>query len=763
MSRKNRNRKNTGPSPNGPASSPNNGDTRKPSNELVRNSGDKPEPTWLEKWTIRISRWLGSLQIAVILLSIFATVLAIGTMVESWYSGHIAQELVYRAWWFTLLLFLLGINIFFAAAKKWPWKRHQTGFLITHVGLLTMLAGGILTSLSGTDAAMTLLDSASGDPQGEYPLAQSTNQIVLTDDSQITVKQQTKEKEFTRDFDFAPGSFAWHADDTFKPDYDSMLTVLNVLAHPLPHFWECEMENGARLQILNYYPHARQEPFSPSDRRARDGFPAIKVQLASPQFGRVQSQWLALYFPDQDDPHRRQRAWPFTRVGPAMMELLGLVPTELLDEFKNPPGSGPDMKMGQLVLRVDGKTHRFYVAANMGQSIDLGNGKQLKIVKYIPNSSVDSDADKDRDAPPFDPVVEFELTSRNKTAKYRTCARANTRSTIFDDKGKPAVDQMGDAIRQIDLPEQQTWYHPPDQSFGSGNQQRGVLQFVQSTEGKLYYRSFHQVGGILQLERPGEELAHVGEPIAIWAGMKWRFYLQDHLTSAKFEPRLAPENARPGLEKTELSPAIRCKLTNKKDSQEFWILLGHGGRRLQVGGDRFTIDYGHKLRELDFDLKLLRAEQTVDPGTQSPASYSSFVQLSDSGRFSHAWVPGPFRGLTNAIGLTQGGEVIEAEDHWITMNAPLNHRGYKVYQSQYEFRGFNEKTDKPVNRSGFTVGRDPGLWLKYAGSTMLALGIATMFYMRAYFFKPRSRSTVASAMVEDAFEELESAKATATS
>src|SRR5262249_21808858 len=175
MSRKNRNKKNFGPSSHGSAAPSNNGDPRKPSNELVRDVSAKPEPTWLEIWSVRMSRWLGSLQIAVILLSAFAAVLAIGTMVESWYSGHIAQELVYRAWWFTLLLFLLGINIFFAAAKKWPWKKHQTGFLITHVGLLTMLAGGILTSMAGTDAVMTLLDSPNGDPQGEYPYPQSSN------------------------------------------------------------------------------------------------------------------------------------------------------------------------------------------------------------------------------------------------------------------------------------------------------------------------------------------------------------------------------------------------------------------------------------------------------------------------------------------------------------------------------------------------------------------------------------------------------------
>jgi hypothetical protein len=42
--------------------------------------------------------------------------------------------------------------------------------------------------------------------------------------------------------------------------------------------------------------------------------------------------------------------------------------------------------------------------------------------------------------------------------------------------------------------------------------------------------------------------------------------------------------------------------------------------------------------------------------------------------------------------------------------------------------------------STFSVARDPGRLLKYAGSLMICLGIAMMFYMRAYFFKARSRS-----------------------
>ena len=51
------------------------------------------------------------------------------------------RELVYRAWWFTVLMSLLAANILCAALKKFPWKRHQTGFLITHAGLLIVIGG----------------------------------------------------------------------------------------------------------------------------------------------------------------------------------------------------------------------------------------------------------------------------------------------------------------------------------------------------------------------------------------------------------------------------------------------------------------------------------------------------------------------------------------------------------------------------------------------------------------------------------------------
>src|SRR5262249_51891492 len=100
-----------------------------------------------------------SLRLAVVLLSLFTACLAGATLVESRYGARIAQDLVYRAWWFAVLLALLAVNVTCAALKKYPWKRHQTGFLITHFGLLLLLAGGLLTSLFGVEGQVVLIDT----------------------------------------------------------------------------------------------------------------------------------------------------------------------------------------------------------------------------------------------------------------------------------------------------------------------------------------------------------------------------------------------------------------------------------------------------------------------------------------------------------------------------------------------------------------------------------------------------------------------------
>jgi hypothetical protein len=717
MSRKHKHKKNPGtaPAPEAPAVAT----ATAPAAPVVSEPAATPakaarrqERTWLEEWGVRLSRKLGSLQMAVALLSLFAFVLAIGTMVESWYSARIAQELVYRAWWFTLLLGLLGVNIFFAAAKKWPWKRHQTGFLITHVGLLTMLAGGILTSLSGTDAQMQVIDTSNASLQRRVGAQQTSNEIFMVDDRQIILERLSADNrsEKRQAYDFAPGSFVWHTEADFDPDYPLMLQILKILAYPLPHFWAVDLDRDTRLEILQSYPHSRVEPYSPAEGGGRS-FPAVRIELVSPRAGALPPTWLAMTLGDTEEGEQDPRAF---HQGPAMAEILGHCPTPLLSEFLEPPVSPG--KMGQLVLMLNGQKYPLNVAEALEKVVPLGtSGYQAKVTRYFP--TVRSEAVT---GPATEPSVEFELiTPQGKVQRYRVFAKLTLGLERLDEKGKPT-----DAPDPTGL---KWWYHQPDYRSGQDDL-RGLVQLVQDDAGKLYYRSFHNVGGTFLREASGP--LKQGDTVNVWSGMNWRLTVLDHLPEAVTKSRLVPENARPGLQRDDLHPALRARLRHSKDATEFWLQEGQT-RHLSVGPASFKVGYGMKRQTLPFTLKLLRAEQTVDNGTSTAATFTSIVQLSDPGDFSHPAVPKFLRGLTNALDLTNGGEEIVADEQVITMNAPLNHRGFKVYQSNYNFMGF-DGNEKPVNFSGFTVGRDPGMGLKYLGSTMLALGIFTMYYMKAY-------------------------------
>jgi cytochrome c biogenesis protein ResB len=105
-----------------------------------------------------IFKFLSSIKLALPLILVILVLLAAGTVVESRYSAAEAQRLVYGAWWFSLVLFLLGLNVFCSAISRFPWKKHQTGFVVTHLGTLVILAGSFITQQYGLEGQVALIE-----------------------------------------------------------------------------------------------------------------------------------------------------------------------------------------------------------------------------------------------------------------------------------------------------------------------------------------------------------------------------------------------------------------------------------------------------------------------------------------------------------------------------------------------------------------------------------------------------------------------------
>ncbi len=124
-------------------------------------------------------------------------------------------------------------------------------------------------------------------------------------------------------------------------------------------------------------------------------------------------------------------------------------------------------------------------------------------------------------------------------------------------------------------------------------------------------------------------------------------------------------------------------------------LLGKGKRfkgyeeEFRIGDTDIKLEWGAKIIELPFSLKLRDFILVKYPGSMSPSSYESHVTLIDK---------------ANNID----------EDHRIYMNHILDYGGYLFFQSSY---------DQDEKGTILSVNHDPGKWPTYLGYILLGIGL----------------------------------------
>jgi hypothetical protein len=106
---------------------------------------------------------LASLRLAVVVMVTLAVTCATATFYESKHGTAAAQRDFYKTPWFALILVTLGVNIFCAMMSRYPWKKHHVGFVLAHIGILTLLTGSLLSLHYGLDSNMALYEGESSD------------------------------------------------------------------------------------------------------------------------------------------------------------------------------------------------------------------------------------------------------------------------------------------------------------------------------------------------------------------------------------------------------------------------------------------------------------------------------------------------------------------------------------------------------------------------------------------------------------------------
>ncbi len=119
-------------------------------------SRDRRRPRRQQSTLWRLIHLFGSLKMAMWLFLVIIVASAVGTIYESRFDAQIARHYVYQAPWFTAWLILLCVTLACATFTRLPWKKKHTGFVITHLGIIVLLIGGMIGRHFGIEGSITL-------------------------------------------------------------------------------------------------------------------------------------------------------------------------------------------------------------------------------------------------------------------------------------------------------------------------------------------------------------------------------------------------------------------------------------------------------------------------------------------------------------------------------------------------------------------------------------------------------------------------------
>lgn len=217
-------------------------------------------------------------------------------------------------------------------------------------------------------------------------------------------------------------------------------------------------------------------------------------------------------------------------------------------------------------------------------------------------------------------------------------------------------------------------------------------------------RFFRKDGQLFYQLKTGLEVktgAVVTDEKVVTGWMDLHFEVKEFYPSAGVNRVFSPQPNN--TENPQAVSAIRLEAETGGERKVLWLRQGFQ-EEVVLGNESYIFAYGEKRIPAGFKLTLRDFRIEHYPGTERPASFESDVTLKDD-----------MRGVV--------------KDVKISMNEPLDYRGYKIYQS-----GYNLAEGQP-EISVFAVGKDPGVPLKYLGIIVMVIGIMTMFYTRRFSFR----------------------------
>lgn len=664
-----------------------------------------------------IYRFLASLKLAVFSLGTLAATLAFATFFESWYGTAAVNEYVYRGPWFAVLLAFLGMNILCAALIRYPWKKRQTGFVITHAGLLILLAGSFYSVRTADEGQVGMLE---GDVRDE---------LVRTDYPVIRVREVDPHAQrdlASFDLPFRPGAFSWGPEHPRPAGVVSRL--INLATFGLAGSWgstqEMLTQSGSpfRLVVKRYLAASERATEHVPD---PSGAPMARMRLRfkGPGMPHEQdalsgdSQWFVT-----DRKFYRAVREPM-RGAPALITFSVVDRPELVADFLRCPAVPGTQGIARFrYADRSGKTrvYDWALEGNKGKSVSLPESDltvTLADVMEFPTQERGLNAQLGDD--PI-PIALFKI-QRAGGEPMTHMALANL--PMVPNLIPPQEESEGGpkSPPRPSTPLASIHYMVAPTIDPKINRRFGEIDVLASPDGSLHYRVYGRgKTGSGELRSTGALTP--GKPIIAFGGnagmpMTISFEVDDYLPSAVEKDVCVPVYVPHG-EADQQVAACLVEMTVGSETREVWLRRNEVDRLkpprptylvFRDGVYSLALDVDRK--PLGFEIKLDDFDVGFEPGTPQPTKFESQVRLTD-----------PERGIKD-------------QPHKIWMNHPMDYRGYTFYQMKYDAERLPDSFQTTGRfQSIFQVATNPGRPIIYTGCLLVVLGTFVQFYMRAGVF-----------------------------
>jgi hypothetical protein len=567
--------------------------SRKNNGSLMAANASAARPSWQRN---SVFRFFASLKLAVVLLAVLIIGAIAGTIYESSFDAKVARAYVYGAPWFNLWLVFLAANLTVSALSRWPWKKHHVAFLITHLGIITLLAGSLIGRIWGIEGTITLFKD------------ESPNNRLLVDQHQFRV----------HDTDGIIKGYA--AEFIHRPPTKEKPWDLGPLA------------SGARLSLIGYAPaiEAKLNP-KPSD----NGMPALHFTVKTAMMGQNLDSWLladdaqsgsfsmglanielkrgAAPIPTQSPSPNESKSSGAVEIEESIFAFAKATQEQIARVAK---GGSSGVKI-QLVAPHDGdkgavsvvlgdKTWTLDVAENLGKEKPLeGSPFTMRIEDYWPD---------------------FRITNGKP-------------GTISDQPNNPAtiVTIKGTALPAAAAPDSHGNGSgaPPMPAAGMDASANHLTLFV-SENGEITYDLTSR-----KLGHSSGKLA-LNQPLATgWAD--WQLTVDQFLPHAvrwmDFNPAKEPAGG-----KSEMPDGVLVRIQQNAQTFEQWVPAGWE-IAVPTSPNEVHLSYGWKQIPLPIALELLDFEVKRNEGSDAPAGFKSTVRVSTAEgdrATGQCWMNNPF-------------------------------------------------------------------------------------------------------------------------